>query len=148
MSWGERSCKNYGKPCPYNPTMDICNVSCEHYEWDLITEPDSKLPESTKVEAKEGPVTQDEPKSGRKKKEFIDLDKCTNEELVQIAVKFKINMRFRKTRREVITKLRKYGPFYRLVTVPKVTEDKVTIELPSEVGKSEDMISSIINLIE
>lgn len=39
MSWGERSCK---KPCRNKKcSPEICNVDCEHYEWDGKTEPDS-----------------------------------------------------------------------------------------------------------
>ncbi len=41
MSWGERSCKNFGK-CDKNPTMLDCNVNCTGYEWDGQTKPDSK----------------------------------------------------------------------------------------------------------
>lgn len=36
MSWGERSCKRYGKNggCPYHPTLETCHVMCHHYIWD------------------------------------------------------------------------------------------------------------------
>ena len=31
MSWGERSCVNYGN-CSHEPTMATCNEKCEYYK--------------------------------------------------------------------------------------------------------------------
>jgi predicted esterase len=39
MSWGERSCENYGN-CTRKPTMFDCNVDCEGYR------PNGKEPDS------------------------------------------------------------------------------------------------------
>ncbi len=47
MSWGERSCKLFGR-CTRNPEMWECNVDCEEYEWDGKTNPDSTPGESRK----------------------------------------------------------------------------------------------------
>jgi hypothetical protein len=40
MSWGERSCK---RPCRCKDTCapHTCNVECDGYVWDGVTEPDS-----------------------------------------------------------------------------------------------------------
>lgn len=40
MSWGERSCK---RPCRCKDTCapHTCNVDCDGYVWDGVTEPDS-----------------------------------------------------------------------------------------------------------
>lgn len=32
MSWGERSCIHYGKPCPYSPKASTCNKECQYYK--------------------------------------------------------------------------------------------------------------------
>lgn len=39
MSWGERSCENYGH-CTF-AEMHTCNVECNQYRFDGITKPDS-----------------------------------------------------------------------------------------------------------
>ena len=31
MSWGERSCRNFGN-CEHSPTMGSCHTGCEHYK--------------------------------------------------------------------------------------------------------------------
>ena len=46
MSWGERSCRQIGKPCPQVAVgkceMGLCNVDCPEYKWDGVTTPDSR----------------------------------------------------------------------------------------------------------
>lgn len=42
MSWGERSCINFGN-CDLNPTILDCNVDCDKYKHDEITDKDSVL---------------------------------------------------------------------------------------------------------
>ena len=42
MSWGERSCKHFGKcPIPDRCKMSTCNVDCPRYVWDEKTKQDS-----------------------------------------------------------------------------------------------------------
>ncbi len=40
MSWGERSCYNFTKPCPYNPTFATCHTGCNGFVWNKKRYPD------------------------------------------------------------------------------------------------------------
>jgi hypothetical protein len=40
MSWGERSCVNFGN-CKIDTTIKTCNTDCPQYIWDKETSPDT-----------------------------------------------------------------------------------------------------------
>lgn len=54
MSWGERSCKYINGRCPAQPSMETCNVNCEHYKSNG-RRPDSKKRRVTKSRILQAP---------------------------------------------------------------------------------------------
>lgn len=60
MSWGERSCTQFGS-CKHKPTMSSCNVDCQFYVWDEKTTPDSTkhplMPSDPRLRNEDGSIT-------------------------------------------------------------------------------------------